>query len=65
MFVTYKLSSKTIGSLKKKGFSDSALENLLDLEDQVFSTPDSLLKRISTMAHSQEIMEKEKLVLKA
>ena len=42
MIISYKLSSKSIGTLKKKGLSEKAVTELRSMED-VFLNPRKLL----------------------
>ena len=37
MFVTYKLTEKSIIKLKKKGFSEAVISDLRELENKIFS----------------------------
>ncbi len=64
MFVTYKLSEKSFNKLQKKGISEAALNNLLEMENIVFSSQDAFLSRVSKLPLSKEIMEKKDDLLK-
>ena len=65
MFVTYKLSEKSLNKLQKKGISEAALNDLAEIENLVFSSQESFLGRVSKLSQAKEIMEKEDDLLKA
>ena len=65
MFVTYKLSEKSLNKLQKKGISEAALNNLAEMENLVFSSQETFLGRVSKLSQAKEIMEKEDDLLKA
>ena len=65
MFVTYKLSEKSLNKLHKKGISEAALNELAEMENLVFSSQETFLGRVSKLSQAKEIMEKEDDLLKA
>ena len=65
MFVTYKLSEKSLNKLQKKGISEAALNDLAEMENLVFSSQETFLDRVSKLSQAKEIMEKEDDLLKA
>ncbi len=65
MFVTYKLSEKSLNKLQKKGISEAALNDLTEIENIVFSSQETFLSRVSKLSQANEIMEKEDDLLKA
>ena len=65
MFVTYKLSEKSLNKLQKKGISEAALNDLAEMENLVFSSQETFLGRVSKLTQAKEIMEKEDDLLKA
>ena len=65
MFVTYKLSEKSLNKLKKKGISVAALNDLAEMENLVFSSQETFLGRVGKLSQAKEIMEKEDDLLKA
>ena len=65
MFVTYKLSGKSLNKLQKKGISEAALNDLAEMENLVFSSQETFLGRVSKLSQAKEIMEKEDDLLKA
>ena len=65
MFVTYKLSEKSFIKLRKKGVSDAALNDLIELENRVFPNPDIFLNRVRKLPQAEEIMKNEVDLLKA
>ena len=65
MFVTYKLSEKSLNKLHKKGISEAALNDLAEMENLVFSSQETFLGRVSKLSQAKEIMEKEDDLLKA
>ena len=65
MFVTYKLSEKSLNKLQKKGISEAALNDLAEMENLVFSSQETFLGRVSKLSQAKEIMEKEDDLLKA
>ena len=64
MFVTYKLSEKSFNKLQKKGLSEAALEDLGEIKDRVFKSPEGFLRRVRTLPQSNEIMKIEEDLLK-
>ena len=65
MFVTYKLSEKSLNKLQKKGISEAALNDLAEIENLVFSSQETFLGRVRKLSQAKEIMEKEDDLLKA
>ena len=65
MFVTYKLSEKSLNKLQKKGISKAALNDLAEMENLVFSNQETFLSRVRKLSQAKEIMEKEDDLLKA
>ena len=65
MFVTYKLSEKSLIKLQKKGISEAALNDLAEIENLVFSSQETFLGRVRKLSQAKEIMEKEDDLLKA
>ena len=65
MFVTYKLSEKSLNKLQKKGISEAALNDLAEMENLVFSSQETFLGRVRKLSQAKEIMEKEDDLLKA
>jgi len=65
MFVTYKLSQKSLNKLQKKGISEAALNDLAEMANQVFSSQETFLGRVRKLSKAKEIMEKEDDLLKA
>ena len=65
MFVTYKLSEKSLNKLQKKGISEAALNDLAEMENLVFSSQETFLGRVRKLSQAKEIMEKEYDLLKA
>ena len=59
MFVTYKLSEKSLNKLQKKGISEAALNDLAEMENLVFSSQETFLDRVRKLSQAKEIMEKE------
>jgi len=64
MFVTYKLSDKSFNKLQKKGLSEAALNDLTELKNRVFSSPETFLHRVRKLPQAEEIMKKEDDLLK-
>ena len=64
MFVTYKLSEKSLNKLQKKGISEAALNDLAEMENLVFSSQETFLGRVRKLSQAKEIMEKEDDLLK-
>ena len=65
MFVTYKLSEKSLNKLQNKGISEAALNDLAEMENLVFSSQETFLARVRKLSQAKEIMEKEDDLLKA
>ena len=65
MFITYKLSEKSLTKLQKKGISEAALNDLAEMENLVFSSQETFLDRVRKLSQAKEIMEKEDDLLKA
>ena len=65
MFISYKLSSKSLGSLLKKGFSEQAVQELRVMENQFFESSETFLYRVSKLDQFQEFREREDQLLKA
>ena len=59
MFVTYKLSEKSLNKLQRKGISEAALNDLAEIENLVFSSQETFLGRVRKLSQAKEIMEKE------
>ena len=64
MFVTYKLSEKSLKKLQKRGISIAAIADLRNLEDKIFANPETFLNRIRKLPEAQEILKYEKYLLK-
>ena len=64
MFVTYKLSDKSISKLQKKGFSEAALNDLSVIKSKVFADPETFLNRVRKLSQAEEILKKEDDLLK-
>ena len=64
MFVTYKLSEKSLSKLQKKGISEAALNDLAEMENMVYPNQETFLSRVRKLPMAKEIMEKEKINLK-
>jgi len=64
MFVTYKLTEKSIKKLQKKGISKAAMDDLAQLEDKIFKNTEVFLNRIRKLPQAEEIMKNEKYLLK-
>ena len=64
MFVTYKLTEKSLIKLKKKGFSDSVIGDLRQLENKIFSNPDNFKVSLRKLSYGSEILEREEVILK-
>ena len=64
MFVTYKLSDKSISKLQKKGFSEAALNDLSVIKSRVFADPETFLNRVRKLSQAEEILKKEDDLLK-
>ena len=65
MFVTYKLSEKSLNKLQKKGISEAAMTDLAEMENLVFSSQEKFLGRVKKLSQAKEIMEKEDDLIKA
>ena len=50
MFVTYKLSEKSLNKLQKKGISEAALNDLAEMENLVFSSQEKFLGRVRKLS---------------
>ena len=64
MFVTYKLSEKSLNKLQKKGVSETVLNDLAELKDRVYSSKESFLNRVKKLPQAQEIMKNQEDLLK-
>ena len=64
MFVTYKLSEKSLNKLQKKGISEAAINDLAEMENLVFSSQETFLGKVRKLSQAKEIMEKEGDLLK-
>ena len=64
MFVTYKLTEKSIKKLQKKGISKEAIDDLYKLENRVFSSAENFLKQVKKLSQAEEIFEKKDDLLK-
>ena len=64
MFVTYKLSEKSLNKLQKKGVSETVLNDLAELKDRVYSSKESFLNRVKKLPQAQEIMKNQDDLLK-
>ena len=65
MFVTYKVSEKSLKKLHKKGIREAALNDLAEMENMVFSSQEAFIDRVKKLSLAKEIMEKEDDLLKA
>ncbi len=64
MFVTYKLTEKSIIKLKKKGFSEAVISDLRELENKIFSNLDNFKASLRKLPNESEILEREEVILK-
>ncbi|MEC9069807.1 MAG: S26 family signal peptidase, partial [SAR324 cluster bacterium] len=64
MFVTYKLSDKSFFKLQKKGLSEAALNDLAELKNKIFKSPEPFLNRVRKLPQAEEILKKEDDLLK-
>ena len=64
MITTYKLSQKSLNSLRKHGLSDDAVRNLESLEERVFDSADTFLERVYALPLAGEFRQKESLILR-
>ena len=55
MFVTYKLSDNSFFKLQKKGLSEEALNDLAELKNKVFKSPEPFLNRVRKLPQAEEI----------
>ena len=65
MIISYKLSSKSIGALKKKGLSDKAVTELRSMVDVYFDSSETFIQRVKQLECADEIMAREKQLLRA
>ena len=65
MIISYKLSGKSIGALKKKGLSDKAVTELRLMEDVYFDSSETFIQRVNQLESADEIMAREKQLLRA
>ncbi|MBC8258296.1 MAG: signal peptidase I [SAR324 cluster bacterium] len=65
MFVTYKLSEKSLIKLQKSGVSEAALNDLEELENRVFANSESFLNKIKKLPQAKELLKNEENILKA
>ena len=59
MFVTYKLTEKSLKKLQKKGVSNLALGDLEKLENKIFASSEDFLNQVRKLSQAEEIMKKE------
>ncbi|MEC8342030.1 MAG: S26 family signal peptidase, partial [SAR324 cluster bacterium] len=59
------MSGKSIGALKKKGLSDKAVTELRSMEDVYFESPETFIQRVNQLESADEIMAREKQLLRA
>ena len=64
MIISYKLSGKSIGALKKKGLSDKAVTELRSMVDVYFDSSETFIQRVNQLESSDEIMAQEQQLLK-
>ncbi|MGA1597899.1 MAG: signal peptidase I [bacterium] len=64
MIVSYKLSRKSLNSLRKKGLSDTALESLSALEERWFETAEAFVQQLRALPASGELQPQESLILR-
>ena len=57
MFVTYKLTEKSLIKLKKKGFSESVIGDLRQLENKIFSNQDNFKVSLRKLSYGSEILD--------
>ena len=65
MIISYKLSGKSIGALKKKGLSDKAVTELRSMVDVYFDSSETFIQRVNQLESADEIMVWEKQLLRA
>ena len=65
MIISYKLSGKSIGALKKKGLSDKAVTELRSMVDVYFDSSETFIQRVNQLESADEIMAREKQLLRA
>ena len=65
MIISYKLSGKSIGALKKKGLSDKAVTELRSMVDVYFDSSETFIQRVNQLESADEIMTWEKQLLRA
>ena len=64
MITTYKLSHKSLNSLRKHGLSEDAIRSLESLEERVFDSADTFLERVYALPLAGEFRQKESLILR-
>tara|TARA_B100000700_G_scaffold329304_1_gene450472 strand:+ start:2909 stop:3763 length:855 start_codon:yes stop_codon:yes gene_type:complete len=64
MFVTYKLTEKSFPKLKKKGVSETAITDLKQLENKIFSSSENFLQSIRKLPQAELILKNEEKILK-
>ena len=64
MFVTYKLTEKSFKKLQKKGVSKDAINDLLQLENRIFSGAENFINNVKKLPQAGEILKNEDDLLK-
>ena len=64
MITTYKLSHKSLNSLRKRGLSEDAIRSLESLEERVFDSADTFLEQVYALPLAGEFRQKESLILR-
>jgi len=64
MITTYKLSYKSLNSLRKHGLSEDAVRSLEPLEERVFDSADTFLEQVYALPLAGEFRQKESLILR-
>ena len=64
MITTYKLSHKSLNSLRKHGLSEDAIRSLESLEERVFDSADTFLEQVYALPLAGEFRQKESLILR-
>ncbi len=64
MIISYKLSRKALKSLRKKGLSTTAIENLESLEEKWFETQEAFLGQLRAMPAAGELAPYESVIVR-
>ena len=65
MFISYKISKKSINKLRKKGLSQDASKELETIEDKFFDSADLFILKLSKLKNYKEFKENEEKILKS